>query len=183
MENYSAELNSLMNRAPHGFMQLKLWDLFFPFYLLLCFERGGKMIFLFIILVSICRIKRDPLVFVAFNSVMWCQRVGAPFSQSPPIMGQDTCRTPVNTLCEFPRPEVNRAREKRGDICYSELILDIRVIQRAKQITIPPSHKFWNNSVIDDLEGLPWWLKWEWIQSVIQLTWEKEAPHNPGLGK
>lgn len=70
MENYSAELNSLMNRAPHGFMQLKLWDLFFPFYLLLCFERDGKMIFLFIILVSICRIKRNPLVFVAFNSVM-----------------------------------------------------------------------------------------------------------------
>ena len=116
-------------------MQLKLWDFFFPFYLLLCFERDGKMIFLFIILVSICRIKRDPLMFVAFNSVMPESRNSV--QPEPPNMGQDTCRTPVNTLCEFPGPGVNRAWEKRGDICYLELILDIRVIQRAKQITVP----------------------------------------------
>lgn len=65
--------------------------------MLLCFERKGKMIFLFIILVSIYRIKRDPLMFVAFNSVMPESRNS--IQPEPPNMGQDTCRTPVNTLC------------------------------------------------------------------------------------
>lgn len=79
MENYSAELNCRMKRDLDSFMQLKLRDSFF--YLLLGTERDGEMIFLFIIVENVCRIKRDPLNFGAINSVML--KSDAPFSQMP----------------------------------------------------------------------------------------------------
>ena len=65
MENYSAELNSLMSSG--RLYAVKIMG-FFPF-LLLCFERDGT-IFSFITVENVCSTKRDPLMFVAINSVM-----------------------------------------------------------------------------------------------------------------
>lgn len=90
-------------------MQLKVWD-FFP--TCFCAYIKGKMIFLFIILVSIYNV-RDPLMFVAFNSVMPESRNS--IQPEPPNMGQDTCAGhPVNTSRSSQGQ--NRAWGKRGHI-------------------------------------------------------------------
>lgn len=67
MENYSAELDTLMNKAQDSFMQLKLWNSSFLF--ALCSERDAERMFIFIIVENLCSIKRNSLMFVAINIV------------------------------------------------------------------------------------------------------------------
>lgn len=45
--------------------------------------------------------------------------------------------TTVSTLCKFPGSVMDRAREKRWGIRYSELTLEIRMTLRANQMISP----------------------------------------------
>ena len=145
-------------QSPTWLYAVKIMGFFFPFYLLLCFERDGKMIFLFMILVSICRIKRDPLMFVAFNSVMPESRNS--IQPEPPQHGsgymQGTCQHPL----WVPRAWGEQGLGKERGYLLFRIDSGYRSDPKGQADNTPPSHKFWNNSVIYDSEGLPWWLKW-----------------------
>lgn len=164
MENYSAELNSPMSSG--RLYAVKIMG-FFPF-LLLCFERDGTND-IFIHNSRECLQYKKGSTDVCGNQQCdareWeLHSARAPLSWIRISMGH------LLTPSKFLRSIMDRAWEKRWDIYYSKLILEIRMIQRAKQIIISPFHKFWNNVVNYDLK------------SFSQMTWEKEVPHNPELG-